>query len=136
MCPGACTCCKPTPLDKQWLIVALDAYAKASGVGSWAAWAAVPEDLDEAMLGGTYRVGTEVIHDLIAATISPLLEEIRRLTASPDPARYPSARELVDAWNRRTDDEQLALADQFLERQEHAIRCAMGRCTTMENDRG
>jgi hypothetical protein len=112
MCPGACGCPKPNPFDQAWLKSALESYAKHHGAREWQ----VPEE---------ERAG-------IAAAIAPLLVEIRRLTASPDPAHLPSARDLVDAWNRRAADEQLALADRFLELQRHALRCAQGRCTTKE----
>jgi hypothetical protein len=125
LCPGFCTCHKPTPLDEAMLAAALDAFARHGGAVSWRA-------LDDVISHHT----AESYRGDVTAAIAPLQAEIRRLTASPDPAMLPSARELVDAWNRRTDDEQLALAAQFLERQEHALRCALGRCTTKENDRG
>ncbi len=127
MCPGHgnCVCRNATPLDKLWLTAALNAYAQHGGAVSWRAL----NDVISHHTAESYRGD-------VAAAIAPLQAEIRRLTASPDPAMLPSARELVDAWNRRTPDEQLALAAQFLDRQEHAVRCAMGRCTTKENDRG
>jgi hypothetical protein len=121
MCKHACTCHKLTPLDKALLASALDAYAQHVGATNWKAFTdVVPQHVADNAYECTY------------AAVTPLLAEIRRLTASPDPARYPAARELVDAWNRRTDDEQLALADQFLERQQAALRCALGHCTTKE----
>lgn len=119
LCKRACACRKLTPLDQAMLTTALDAYAQHVGGADWKAFTdTVPQHVAD----NAYRC------TLAAAT--PLLAEIRRLTVSPDPAMIPSARELVDAWNRRTPDEQLALAAQFLDRQEHALRCAMGRCTT------
>lgn len=113
MCPGACTCYQPTPLDNETLRAALDSYAVFAGAVSWQAYVDVTPDY---IVDGARRS--------TAAAIAPLQARIRRLTV------LPSARELVDAWSRRTPDEQLALAGQFLERQEHALRCAMGRCTT------
>jgi hypothetical protein len=116
MCKHGCTC-----RDNDWLDQALDAFARHAGAPSWNALV----DVISHHTAENYRAE-------ITAAIAPLQDEIRRLTASPDPARYPAARELVDAWNRRTDDEQLALADQFLERQQAALRCALGHCTTKE----
>lgn len=121
MCPGACTCHKPTPLDNETLRAALDAYAARHGYSTWHAYT-------QARSPFIWQAALNTI----TVAIAPLQTRIRRLTASPDPARYPSARELVDAWNRRTHDEQLALADRFLELQHHAIRCAEGRRTTKE----
>lgn len=122
MCPGACTCHRPTPLDNETLRAALDAFARHRGAHNWNALA----DVTANHVAQSYRAE-------VAAAIAPLQAQIRRLTASPDPAMLPSARELVDAWNRRSDDEQLALAGQFLERQQAAVCCAMGRCTTKAN---
>lgn len=122
LCKHACACHKPTPLDKETLRAALDAHAVRHGYSTWHAYTQTRSPfIWQAAL------------NTITAAIAPLQARIRRLTASPDPACMPSARELVDAWNRRTDEEQLALAAQFLERQEHALRCALGRCTTKEN---
>lgn len=117
MCPGACTCPPPTLLDDTWLRAALDAFAVWAGAKNW-------RTLD----GVTEQHSADNTRAVIAAAIAPLQAEIRRLTASPAPACYPSARELVDAWNRRTEDEQLALAARFLDHQERALRCAMGSC--------
>jgi len=119
MCDGACTCRRATPLDRQWLTAALDAFAQHGGAMSW-----------EALLSVMSHSTAEYHRANVTASVAPLQDEIRRLTASPDPAMLPSARELVDAWNRRTGDEQLALAEKWLGHQQAAVRCAMGQCTT------
>jgi len=120
-CPGLgnCVCRNASPLDKKWLAAALDAFAQHGGATNW-----------QALCDVTSHHTAESYRSDVAAAIAPLQDEMRRLTASPDPACYPSARELVDTWNRRTDEEQLALAEKWLGHQQAAVRCAMGQCTT------
>jgi len=120
-CPGLgnCVCRNASPLDQQWLAAALDAFAQHGGATSWQALA----DVSSHTTAEHYRAD-------VAAAITPLQDEIRRLTIGSDPAMLPAARELVDGWNRRTDEEQLALAEKWLGHQQTAVRCAMGQCTT------
>jgi len=119
LCKHACTCRKLTPLDKAMLTSALDAYAQHVGATDWKALTdVVPQHV------------ADNAYECTAAAVDPLLAEIRRLTTNPDPAMLPVARELVDAWNRHTDEEQLALAEKWLGHQQAAVRCAMGQCTT------
>lgn len=54
--------------------------------------------------------------------------EIDRLTASPDPATHPSARNLVDLWDRLDDTERLNFAARVLDAQQANALCAIGRC--------
>lgn len=70
MCVGACTCRNASPLDKAWLAKALDAFARHGGARDWNALS----DVVSHHCAESYRAD-------IAAAISPLQAEIRRLTA-------------------------------------------------------
>lgn len=67
---------------------------------------------------------------VMAKVVDPMRAEIDRLTASPDPSTEPTARDLVDLWNRLTDTERLAAAARWLDDTRHAQagyhRCLMG----------
>lgn len=144
LCPGSCACTVAPELKpgKYRVTVELDVdehgfvYPHDTTQMLTADWwlkhnaSFVDTSAYNAMLAGRRNRAAET--ERLRGQVQQLQAEVNRLTASPDPAMIPSARELVDAWNRRTPDEQLALAAPFLERQEHAIRCAMGRCTTKE----
>jgi uncharacterized small protein (DUF1192 family) len=70
MCPGACTCHKPTPLDTETLNDALNAFARHGGATSW-----------NALVDVVSHTTAESYRSDIAAAVAPLQARIRRLTA-------------------------------------------------------
>lgn len=86
MCPGLgnCVCRNNSPADKQWLAVALDAFARHGGSTGW-----------DALVDVISHSTAEHHRANIAAAIAPLQDEIRRLTGT--------ITDLMDAMNVATD---------------------------------
>lgn len=77
MCPGACTCHRPTPLDNETLHAALDAFARHGGATNW-----------EALVDVVSHTTAESYRADIAAAIAPLQARIRRLTAKVENLKH------------------------------------------------
>lgn len=124
LCPGACICPRELTPGKYRMAVEVEVdehgfiYPHDTALMLTAEWwqqrnASFTEtSAYAAILAGRRNRAAET--ERLRGQVQEQQAELNRLTVSPDPAMLPSARELVDAWNRRTDTEQLALADQFL----------------------
>lgn len=88
MCPGLgnCICRNATPLDKAWLAAALDAFAQHGGAPNWTALC----DVISHSTAEHHRAD-------VAAAVSPLQAEIRRLTAQREQLRNDLDAEIQDA---------------------------------------